>query len=888
MGQVYQATDTKLNRQVALKILPEAFASDPDRLARFQREAHVLASLNHPGIAAIYGLEESGDTRALVLELVEGATLADRIKQGPIPIDEALPAAKQIAEALEAAHEAGVIHRDLKPANIKVKDDGTVKVLDFGLAKAMAGDGAAVDLSQSPTITATVSGTREGVILGTAAYMSPEQARGKPLDRRTDIWSFGCVLYEMLTGQTALLGETLSDTIAKILAHDPNWHALPSNTPVLVRSLLRRCLNKDPKQRLRDIGDARVEIGETLTERVADNVSVVPVAPAVVGRQRLLPWVAAVTLALITGLAVWTLTRPDLPTSTMSARFVVTTPPDGPLRLTGSQTDVAISPDGGRLVYMSSTGTGLGDGGRQLYVRDIDQFTAVPLPGTEGAGSPFFSPDGEWIGFQDSRDGAIKRVAVSGGTPLPICDTDSVRGVSWGPDDTIIFATTQSRGLLRVPASGGEPERLTRVDAEQREAEHSWPTFLPGGDAVLFSIGIRENPGDAQIAVLSLGTGEQKVVFQGGSNPHYSPTGHLLYGVDGTVRAVPFDLDRLEATGNSAPVLTDVITKDSGAANFAFSSNGSVVFVTGTTKLLSNSELVLVDRSGRATPVTETTADYHHPRFTPDGQRVAVTIPAVQGVLIESKSDIWVLDLNRGTRVNLTFEGTNMAPTWSPDGSRIAFSARRAGRQDILWVPSDGSDQPEGLLLRDEEHFVQSWSSDGRIAYVEIDPDTGLDLWVLSLDGEPTQTPFLTGPFAEKDAAFSPDGQWLAYTSDKSGQREVYVRPYPGPGGEVIVSAGGGEEPAWAPDGNELFYRNGAQMLAAQVETSPTFSARPPAVLFEAELVTTGTGYPNYDVTPDGQHFVMVRASSERPVESAQINVVQDWFEELKERVPAP
>ena len=417
MGQVYQATDTKLKRPVALKILPEAFAADPDRLSRFQREAEVLASLNHPNIAAIYGLEEADGVRALVLELVEGPTLADRIKQGPIPLDEALPIAKQIAEALEAAHEQGVIHRDLKPANIKVREDGTVKVLDFGLAKALAGDVSGTDLSQSPTVTA--SGTREGVILGTAAYMSPAQARGKLLDRRTDIWSFGCVLYEMLTGQAAFLGETLSDMIAKVLAREPDWQALPTNTPALLRRLLRRCLDKDPKERLRDIGDARVEIREAVTAPLTEGVATEPAAPHAVGWRRAMPWVAGVALAVITGLAVWTLVRPG-PLTPQPTRFVVTTPPDGSLRLTGSQRDVAISPDGTRVVYMSSTGTGSGTAGRQLYVRDLNELAATPLPGTDGARSPFFSPDGEWVGFQDSRDDVIKRVAVSGGTPLPM------------------------------------------------------------------------------------------------------------------------------------------------------------------------------------------------------------------------------------------------------------------------------------------------------------------------------------------------------------------------------------------------------------------------------------------------------------------------------------
>ena len=704
MGQVYQATDTKLNREVALKVLPEAFATDPDRLSRFQREAQVLASLNHPGIAAIYGIEEAEGTRALVLELVEGPTLADRIRQGPIPLDEALPIAKQIAEAVEAAHEAGVIHRDLKPANIKVRDDGTVKVLDFGLAKLHRSE-----QSQETDLTATTMATAPGLVLGTLPYMSPEQTRGHAVDRRTDIWAFGSVLYEMLTGNRAFPGTDSSDVLAKIIEREPDFTALPTGLPSPIRRLLRRCLDKDPRERLRDIGDARVEIREAMTVSVTEGVAAVPAMPHAVGWRRAMPWVAAAILAsVVTGLAVWSLTRPDLMAPQPRAQFVVTTPPDGPLRLSVSHPDVAISPDGTRLVYMSGAGPIFGE---QLYVRDLNQLVATPLPGTEGARNPFFSPDGEWLGFHDDRDGVIKRVSVSGGTPLPICDAASVRGVSWGLDDTIVFAPASGQGLLRVPAVGGDPEVLTRVDGGQRDVQHLWPEFLPGGKAVLFTIGTGGRI-ENQIAVLSLETGEQKLVLRGGSNPHYVPTGHIVYGVDGTVWAVPFDLDRLEVTGDRVPVLTDVITKDSGAANVAVSRDGTLLYVSAP-GLTTQSELVLVDRGGRGTPLTEVTAGYYYPRFAPDGQRLAVSIAEVQGDITGSDADIWVLDLDRGTRTRLTFEGTNLVPTWAPDSS----------------LRADGSGQPEALLVEDKNHWVTSWSRDGRmLAYAEDDPnaDTGL------------------------------------------------------------------------------------------------------------------------------------------------------------------
>ena len=672
MGQVWQATDSKLNRQVALKLLADAFAADPDRLARFQREAQVLASLNHPNIAAIYGIEEAQGTRALVLELVEGPTLADRIAQGAMPMEDALPIARQIAEALEAAHEAGVIHRDLKPANIKVREDGTVKVLDFGLAKALAGDGPDADLSQSPTVTA--SGTREGVILGTAAYMSPEQARGKTLDKRTDIWSFGCVLYEMLTGRAVFGGDTLSDTIANVLDRDPQWATLPGGTPPAVRKLLRRCLDKDPRERLHDVADARWEIAESLGTPDTDTSQVVGVAPPQMWQRPASFALMAAIVAIVTGLTVWVVMRPGALARPQLARFVI----EGAERVysTESSLDLAISTDGRRIAYL--TGNSIA---HDIRVRQLDQLVPTTLVSEGRPFNPFFSPDGQWVGFWDIVGSVLKKVPVQGGPTLEICDLPGVqmRGATWGADDTIVFGMERSgSGLWRVHAGGGEPVRLTEAD---EQVTHRWPAMLPGGQTVLFTIRPSDG-GTSQLAVVSLDGGDPKLLNLTGSDARYLPTGHLVYGVDGTLRAARFDLARLEVTGDPTPVVDAVITKGSGSASFGVADDGTFVYIPGGSGAGAGGAdgrvLVWVTPAGREERVLAEPRGYSAPRISPDGTKLVSDA--------FGPNDVLIFDFAEETWTRWTDDaGVDSDPIWTADGLRIVWGGPpRRGAQSVL------------------------------------------------------------------------------------------------------------------------------------------------------------------------------------------------------------
>jgi serine/threonine protein kinase/Tol biopolymer transport system component len=753
MGEVYQAHDTKLGRDVAIKVLPEAFAHDPERLARFQREAKMLAQLNHTNIATIYGLEHSDGTHYLVMELVPGDTLQQRVKRdGPVPVEEALTIAKQIAEALEAAHEKGIIHRDLKPANVKLTPEGKVKVLDFGLAKAFAGDASTEDMGNSPTL--SMAATMQGVILGTAAYMSPEQARGKAVDKRTDIWAFGCVLFELLTGKQTFHGVDITDILAAVVRAEPDWQALPAATPVKVRDLLWRCLQKDKAQRFRDAGDARIEIEDAIA--APKDSGATQAAPASTSK---LPWSVAAALAIIavvTSFGWWRSARPVEQALRPLARLDVDL---GPQVSLGSPfgADEIISPDGTRLVYVSQ--------GR-LFTRRLDQPNATVLAGAQAAYGPFFSPDGQWVAFFNAT--SLKKISVEGGSAITLCDAPFGMGGSWGEDGNIIAATNLTGGLSRIPSAGGPPTPVT--DLQNGEVTHRWPQILPGGKAVLFTASPSRAFDGANIEVMSLADRRTKTLVRGGTFGRYLPSGHLIYVNRGTLFAAPFDVDRLEVHGTPAPVLDQIgYNAVQGSAQLDFSQTGTLIYRSGDT----GGGLITVawlDGAGKAQPLLAKPGAYGRFSLSPDGQRLALEVSDASG------TDIWVYDWQRDTMTRLTFSGNNQFPVWTPDGRYIAFHATGEGMSVIR---SDGSGKPQPLTQKDNR--PSSFTPDGkRLAFNELRSGK-IHLWTVPLEtegaglraGKPEV--FLQTPADERNPSFSPDGRWLAYSSDESGTFQVYV-----------------------------------------------------------------------------------------------------------------
>jgi serine/threonine-protein kinase len=885
MGEVYRARDTKLGRDVALKIIPDTFALDPDRLARFTREAHVLASLNHPHIAAIYGFEDSGETHALVLELVEGETLADRIARGPIPIDEALPIARQVAEALEAAHEQSIIHRDLKPANIKITPDGLVKVLDFGLAKLTDPSHApASDLSLSPTITSPVMMTGVGVLLGTAAYMSPEQAKGFPADHRSDVFSFGCVLYEMLTGRQAFQGDIAAEVLASVLVREPDLTALPPNLNPRLPDLLRRCLDKNPKKRWQAMGDLRSEL-ETIATAPHAAAATTAVVSRPEPRWRRLTFVgvpALISGAVIAGAVIWFATRP---VAARVTRTVIANTGRASLTISDAERDLAITPDGTDVVYIGNNGT-------QIFVRALDALEPVAIASGQLRG-PFVSPNGQWVGFMDTSGGALKKVAITGGPPITIVTSDATpRGATWAADDTVIFATgNPTTGLLRVSAKGGMPEVLTRPDRGQGEADHVWPEILPGGGAVLFTITSQTGGLDAaQVAVRDLRTGTQKVVLRGGSHGHYVATGYLVYVAGGTLRAIAFDPNRLETRGTAVPVLPHLVVTGTGAGDFAVAADGTLVYVDLPGRvggLAPNARtLVWVDRSGKEEPVAAPPRAYEQPRLSPDGSRLAIAS-------FDQESDIWIWDLGRATLARLTLDpGQDQFPLWTPDGRRVVFSANHDGQPNLWWQAADGTGAAERLTKSSNAQFLTGITPDGTaLVFNEPTPMMGRDLLELALDGTHRVTPLLQTKFDERNGIVSPDGRWLAYESNSSGPFEIYVRPFPNVGGgQWQVSTAGGRQPLWARSGKELFYvgSDGA-LLRVPVEASgATWNAGTPVKLLEGRYYTgTGSGRA-YDVSADGERFLMIKApGGDSAPSSPSMILVQHFDEELKRLVPS-
>ena len=886
MGEVYRARDTRLNRDVALKVLPDVFSGDGDRRARFEREAQLLATLNHPHIAQIYGLEDSAaGIHALVMELVDGPTLADRIAQGPLPVDEALTIARQIAEALEAAHDRGVIHRDLKPANVKMTADGAVKVLDFGLAKLIepaAGSGAAGATAQSPLTlspTLSVQATYAGVLLGTAAYMSPEQARGRTVDHRADVWAFGCVVYEMLTAVRPFAGDDLAETIGAVIHKAVDWSRLPANTPPAVRMTLERCLEKDPKRRLRDIGDVRLALSGAFET---------PAAPVVVApsRRSRLPLLAGVGVALAigavaAGAAVWALTRPTPP---QVSRFTITPAAGQSVAETNTDRQLAISSDGRRIVYVSGPG-GLGG---VLVVRQLDRLGTELVPGVTLARNPFFSPDGQSIGYFTGPNGELRRVSVNGGPSSAVSRIQgTVRGASWAEDGTIVFATNDlSTGLLSVPAGGGEPKVLTKPDATKGEIDHFFPSVLPGGKAVLFTInsGSRDQ---SRVAVLELATGRRKELIPSGSDPVYLETGHLLYATAGTLRAVRFDVGRLEVIGDAVPVIDRLATANTGAAQYAVSRNGTLVHLEGT--LASGAvrrSLVWVDRrSGRQQPLTEEVRAYTYPRLSPDESRLAINI-------LDQDLDVWVWDMRRRSWQRITDDpAVDFSPVWTHDGSTLIFSSPRGGVPNLYKRSSDGTGRDERVTTSTNVQWPTGLTPDGKTVIVHEQVGASVDLTALPLDtatnAKGQTRPLIQSTFFDEGGEISPNGQFIAYFSNRSGTEEVYVQPYPAVDRLWKVSTAGGSRPTWSKDGRELFYLDvNTAMMAVPVQTKPTFSAGIPTKLFDGPWFI-GQSH-TYEVSNDGQRFLMLKESTPSPATASaiDINVVLHWTEELKQLLP--
>jgi serine/threonine-protein kinase len=898
MGEVYRARDTKLNRDVALKILPTEFAADPDRLARFKREAQVLASLNHPHIAAIYGFEDSGETHALVLELVEGPTLADRITKGPISLDEALPIARQIAEALEAAHERGIIHRDLKPANVKVRGDGTVKVLDFGLAK-LADPAVAsvqnVSVTASPTITTPAMMTGVGVILGTAAYMAPEQAKGRPADKRSDIWAFGCVLYEMLTGKRAFDGEDVSETLATVLKSEPDWSLLPAETAPTIHRLLHRCLAKNRQTRVPDVAVVRFDLDDALSDpTVAATVSRTIHAVSSRPRSQTSRWLPLVATAIVSGVMTGAIAWVRLAPSPSPVLRLAMMPPDGtPVGNASPVRDVAITPDGNRVIY----GTGPSLDTLELFVRGLDQLEATPLKGLRYPVAPFPSPDSQWIGyFEGGTNGTMKKVSITGGPPVTICAAPRPSGASWSADGTIVFASDGS--LQRVSDGGGTPEVLATPDRTKGEFAFTAPEILPGGRVVLFTILPQTNRVEnSRIAARDLKTGRTKVLVQGGTDPHYVPSGHLVYAAAGSLRAVRFDVDHLDIRGAAVPIVDHVATKAAyGAAMFAIASNGTLVYRTGEAQdVTALRTLVWVDRQGHEEPLGVPPRAYAYVRVSPDSTRLALDIR-------DQENDIWTWDLRRhGALTRLTFDpGFNRGGIWSrPDGKSIAFSADRDGAENIYVQAADGAGTPERLTKGAGQQLPQSFTPDGTKLLFVTPATPPFDIGVVNLTGDRHADLLLHGPQSENSPDISPDGKWLAYVSDESKLSEVYVRHFPDvENGRWQVSSGGGSRPVWARSGRELFYespeQNGATALkiwAVPVETTgATLTFGRPQQIVDGPYLTPQASRP-YDVSADGKRFVMIKdaAPPSTPgtmARPAQLIVVTNWQEELKQRVP--
>ena len=863
-GEVYRAQDTKLGREVAIKVLPEEASRDGERRARFEREAKLLAALNHPCIATLHGLEESEGRQFLIMELVEGETLGERLARGRMSAEEAVPLFIRIAEGLEAAHEKGIIHRDLKPANIKIGPDGTPKILDFGLAKALMGteqdERHPADSSQSPTLT---KGTGLGVIMGTAAYMSPEQARGKDLDQRTDVWAFGCCLYEALAGKPAFAGDTVPDTLTEVLGKEPDWDALPKDTSWMLRQLLSRALRKDARLRLQHVGDARIELLDTSDEPSGE-------APASSKPRYVVMLVVALAAALLAGLAGWRFSSPTVANDAPVVRMTIVPPGGAPLVVSREEANlypsIAVSRDGRKLAFVAR-----GEGSSGIYLRELGSLAARVLDGTDNAMLPFFSYDGRWVGFL--VDDVLWRVSIEGGVPLPIGKVPgSARGAAWMPNSSIV-AGGENRGLLRIDTESGIVEALTQPDSDQQY--HGWPHVMPDGEHVLFTA---VTGGGSDLGVLSLESKEWRLLAgtAGAAQPHYLESGHLVFFRPGGLFAAPFSASQMMLEGPPVQVAEGVVGGFSAGLDlglFAMSAAGVLAFVPGNVDLEEN-HVMRVRRNGSAEKVSERGRYLYLPAISPDGQRLAVTNRVL------TSGDLWVLDLARGSRSRLTRESANIRPVWPTDGQSVVFGRFGTGGSFDLYATSADGGIPDPLLERQHDQLPTSASRDGLlVAFNERHPENRYDIHILSLDGSADPYPFLATPADERDASFSPDGHFLAYVSNETGRDEVYVQPLSGEGGKVAISTDGGLWPRWSPKGDELFYRRGTAMMVVPIELEPSVRPGSPELLFNGPYAEW------FDVFPDGEHFAMLSLPE---VDLRAITVVLNWSSELAQIVPVP
>src|SRR5262245_51060060 len=881
MGEVYQARDIRLGRNVAVKVLPEAFAKDPERIARFEREAKVLAALNHSNIAALHGFEQSGETHFLVMELVEGETLAQRISRGPIPAEEALSIAHQVAEALEAAHEKGIVHRDLKPANVKITPEGKVKVLDFGLAKAIESTPAYANLSNSPTL--SVMATNAGMILGTAAYMSPEQARGENTDARSDIFSFGCVLYEMLTGRQGFQGRTVSDILASVLARDVDFSLLPPRLNSKIPQLIRRAVEKEPKRRWQAVGDMRVELEAARANPYEEAVARRPLW------KRAIPIVVtAVVVAAAMAGVMWN-PRTTRPAGLTRFPFVI---PEGQRFTRTGRHVLAISPDGANLVYVANN---------QLYLRTMAEMESRPIQGTDlDVDTPFFSPDGRWVGFHSAAENKIKKIATAGGTSVTICDSPLPYGATWTSEGQILIGAGPA-GILSVSENGGKPETVVSVKAD--EFAHG-PQLLPGGKAILFTLanGTSSDRWDkAQIVVQSLKSGERKTVWEGGSDGRYVPTGHIVYASGSTLLSIPFDVQNLTSTGGPVPVIEGVLRAPNaagttGAAHFGFSENGSIVYIPGSnTDANSGRLLALVDRNGARKQIPVPPAPYFQPRVSPNGKQLVVSTYDGKDAIV------WVYDLAGTTSMRrLTFGGANRFPLWSRDGQRIVFASDREGDIALFWQRADGTGSAERLTKPEQKqprgYTPDSWSLDGKTLLFSSVGGTDTGIWSVGTERDAKPRLLIDTPSKRDDfSGVSPDGHWIVYESFETGSSEIYVQPFPLTSAKYQITTTGGSFPTWSPDGKQIFFFQGrtgiVRIFSIDVQPQPSFVfGKPTPTPIEGILATGAAGAPRgYDVTPDGKFLVMLPPSEAeagtRQVQ--QIYVTLNWFEELKHRVTA-